>query len=254
MPEGPEVRTMVNGLQKYKNSSLESIKILSGRYKKHCGPNRMKEFLKTLPDKIESINNKGKFIWIEMKSGWSIWITLGMTGYFVNRKMKHAHIKFETSKGIFYMRDMRNFGCISFCDNKECLKSKLNKLGPDLIVEKIPKDYLYKKIKGTKSKKIIGEYLLDQSVLSGVGNYIRADVMYLAKINPFKSIQEITEEEANRIQKAVKTILLKNYKCKYGKNGCKFVIYGMDVSPLGEEVFRTKHKGRSIYWVPTYQL
>ena len=71
MPEGPEVRTMVDGLQKYKNSNLKSIKILSGRYKRHCGPNRMKEFLKTLPDKIESINNKGKFVWIQMKSGWS---------------------------------------------------------------------------------------------------------------------------------------------------------------------------------------
>ena len=71
--------------------------------------------------------------------------------------MKHDHIEFKTSKGKFYNRDMRNVGCMFFCKDKECLKKKINELGPDLIVENPSKDYLYNKIKETKSKKIIAE-------------------------------------------------------------------------------------------------
>ena len=253
MPEGPEVKTMVDRLQKFKGSNLKEINILSGRYKRHCPPTNIKEFKKTLPDKIDSINSKGKFIWIEMKSGWSIWITLGMTGHFVNRKMKHAHIQFKTGKGVFYKKDVRNFGCMFFCNDKKSLEKKISELGPDLIVETVTKDYLYNKIKSSRSKKTIAEYLLDQKVLSGVGNYVRADAMYLAGVNPFKNIQELTKKEAENIQKAVKKILRKNYKCQLKNYYCKFIIYGLEFTDKGEQIIRTKHKGRTIHWVPTHQ-
>ena len=167
--------------------------------------------------------------------------------------MKHAHIQFKTGKGVFYKKDVRNFGCMFFCNDKKSLEKKISELGPDLIVETVTKDYLYNKIKNSRSKKTIAEYLLDQKVLSGVGNYVRADAMYLAGVNPFKNIQELTKKEAENIQKAVKKILRKNYKCQLKNYYCKFIIYGLEFTDKGEPILRTKYKGRTIHWVPTHQ-
>ena len=59
---------------------------------------------------------------------------------------------------------------------------KLDKLGPDVLEENVPGDYLIQKLKRLKQTQFIGDVLLNQKVLAGVGNYIRADALYLSKI------------------------------------------------------------------------
>ena len=251
MPEGPEVRKMVDKLQKYDNAKIKNIQILSGRYKRHGKPKLMNKFLKTLPVKIDSINVKGKFVWIILKNNWSIWITLGMTGKFVSYNTKHSHIRFTTTKGTFYLNDMRNFGTVTFCEDPACLEKKVDCLGPDLIVDKPAKNYLCKKIEKTKSNKIIADYLLDQSVLAGVGNYIRADAMYMAGVYPFKNIHSLTGKECKKLQESIRKILNKNYRLKNRSH--KFLIYGKVLTDKGKRVTCTNHLGRAIYWVVTHQ-
>lgn len=45
----------------------------------------------------------------------------------------------------------------------------------------------------------IGAVLLDQRVLAGLGNYLRADVLFLCAINPYKRVQELSEAETARM-------------------------------------------------------
>ena len=72
------------------------------------------------------------------------WITLGMSGKFVNEKV-HAQdsthgrwylevMDLDTQKKtkIFY-HDMRNFGTLKFCLSKAELNDKLESLGPDIL-------------------------------------------------------------------------------------------------------------------------
>ena len=68
MPEGPEVKYLVNNLnQKLKNKVLKKINIKGGRYMKHGPPIGFDNFIKRLPLQIESINCKGKFIYFLLK-------------------------------------------------------------------------------------------------------------------------------------------------------------------------------------------
>ena len=105
MPEGPEVRTVVDQLQGGVGLAFQGIQFLSGRYVRHGPPDGYKEFLETLDldgkkseDVIEEWNAKGKFIYIVLNDGnkkppnddnfkRSIWITLGMSGRFVAASM-----------------------------------------------------------------------------------------------------------------------------------------------------------------------
>uniref|UniRef100_A0A7S3VHK1 Uracil-DNA glycosylase n=1 Tax=Chaetoceros debilis TaxID=122233 RepID=A0A7S3VHK1_9STRA len=106
MPEGPEVRTLVDQLQSGVGKRLVNLKFVSGRYTTHGSPRGFDEFRKTMTnyktddginDVIQEWNCKGKFIWVSLDKGSkvnlldedvkddfhrSIWITLGMSGRF----------------------------------------------------------------------------------------------------------------------------------------------------------------------------
>ena len=80
MPEGPEVKKIVDQMsQVLAGKTLSKIELLTGRYSK-TQPDGFSDFSKSLPMKISSIKCKGKFIYFETDSDWSIWNTLGMSG------------------------------------------------------------------------------------------------------------------------------------------------------------------------------
>ena len=137
MPEGPEVKILVDQLkQKLNNSNIISLNINSGRYSKKK-PDNYDNFTNSLPTKINSINCKGKFIWFEMENGWMIWNTLGMTGGWKNVKTKYSHLTLLTEKEgqdlELYFDDYRNFGTFKFMNNKSDLNKKLKDLGCDVL-------------------------------------------------------------------------------------------------------------------------
>jgi formamidopyrimidine-DNA glycosylase len=122
MPEGPEVRTLVDQLQAGVDRRLVDIQFLSGRYVRHGRPLGFADFAKTITptstdtsqdldgntgpaiDIIKDWNAKGKFIYITLdttvensaKDGdandflRSIWVTLGMTGQFVSETVHES--------------------------------------------------------------------------------------------------------------------------------------------------------------------
>ena len=57
--------------------------------------------------KLNLIQNKGKFIYINFPNN-ILGIKLNY-GHLVETNGKHSHIKFSTSKGDFYIEDLRNF-------------------------------------------------------------------------------------------------------------------------------------------------
>jgi formamidopyrimidine-DNA glycosylase len=128
MPEGPEVRTLVDQLQQGGaiGRRLVDIQFLSGRYVRHGRPKGFEAFAQTmtpwfqksgstspltLVDRIQEWNAKGKFIYIILDDGRrsnpppngegddddyqrSIWITLGMSGRFMSEKAHREDPRF----------------------------------------------------------------------------------------------------------------------------------------------------------------
>lgn len=257
MPEGPEVSLMSYLLnENFKNSILKDIKIVSGRYIRHGIPDEIKSFIKNkLPTKIIDVKNKGKFLYIELKNNLYISLSLGLSGHIVFTKNNYTHYHFETNKGIFYLEDMRNFATIHILTSSE-LEKKLSSLGPDLLHNKISDKLFIERVSKYK-KKPIASVLLNQKVFSGIGNYIRADALYLAKISPFRLIQDLSNEELKRIKKSLKTVMnwaLKSHIKHKFMRSYRFKVYGRKLTGKDEEVVAEPlEKGRSIYWVPSIQ-
>jgi len=262
MPEGVEVKLQLEKLKKLIGQNIVSIDILSGRYSRHGPPCGFEKIIKKLPLIIEKIQQKGKFVFMTLSQKWYVLITLGMTGRLILKKnpshpQKHYHIQFVTPKYILYFYDLRNFGTIQFTDDENILNQKLNKLGFDPLQTKItPTEFISHLHKFPANRKI-GELLLDQQFISGIGNYLRADILYCAKIHPKSEIQYLPTNVLKILLKCIQKTMNSSYqrqKLKIKKE-YKFIIYKQSKSPLGNPTDKYKDKnGRTIWYVPDEQI
>jgi DNA-formamidopyrimidine glycosylase len=253
MPEGPEVTFMGHELnERYKGCVLEKIKIVSGRYIRHGIPKELEYFMKKkLPLKIEGFYNKGKFLYMKLEDNHYIGIVLAMTGHILFAKEKHTHYHFITNCGTFYIEDIRNFASIHYYDKNE-IEKKLKTIGPDLLNERVSDKTFMTQLQ-KKPNQMIADVLLDQHLISGVGNYLRADSLYDSKISPFVYVKDMKPNDFKRLKKSLKKIMKKAVKShiqhKYMKS-YQFLVYGRKKTKKGEEVKRKKmDNGRSIYYV-----
>ena len=280
MPEGPEVKYLVDNLnKKLKNKILKKININGGRYKKHGPPIGFNNFVSKLPLQIESVNCKGKFIYFLFKdSETSMWNTLGMSGWWIKKQEKHNNLEFiyDNNKKI-YFNDMRNFGTFKFCHASN-LEKKLNTLGADILDEKDQYEMFKKRIDRKRNDTFIASAILDQKVSAGVGNYIRAEALYVAKLSPFRKIKDVSEEELKILWEVCRQIgwyfydedkgkklkiINGKYKiaAKYKKHGPSkykpgaeyFFVYRQDKDPMGNKVIHEKIGDRMIHYVKKIQ-
>lgn len=100
--------------------------------------------------------------------------------------------------GVFHLQPVNNF------------KSLLpyHGIGPDLIQEEITPEYLLSRFQ--KLRIPIKSALLEQKILSGIGNIYASEILFFCKISPFKPTNKITREEIESIIYHSKRILQKS--------------------------------------------
>lgn len=111
--------------------------------------------------------------------------------------------------------------------------------------------------------------LLDQTIISGLGNIYADEVLFLSKINPLKKGSDITLNECERIKKSAKEVIekailcggttIKSYTSSLGVTG-RFQQYLMVHKRENElckncntAIIRIKVGGRSTYYCPNCQ-
>jgi DNA-formamidopyrimidine glycosylase len=270
MPEGPEVKRIsvqLNGLLAGK--IISNLEFLSGRYITHGIPKGTDSFQSVNNKKIKSINCKGKFIWFEFENypEISIWNTLGMTGSWSREQGQHARMKisFMDESSIFFS-DIRNFGTINFSFSKNELLKKLGSIGPDMLSSPPTKEEFTRIVKKQKDK-TLPEFMMNQKMISGVGNYVKAEALYLAGISPLRTCSSLSEKEITALQDSIDKVLsasynsggstIKTYRDVYGNVGTfksRFLVYGNAVDPQGNKIQKLETKdGRTTFWVPDLQ-
>lgn len=267
MPEVAEVRRYVDALNEFVlGKYFEGIHVVSGRYYTNI-PDNIENFCYNLPSKLIKIDCKGKFIYFQFENKWNIWNTLGLTGSWTMTPMEHNRLifKFENNKNI-YFNDIRNFGTLKFSNDQNALDKKLKSLGPDILIEPCSDELFYTKLQNNKNK-TLPEFLMDQSIISGVGNYIKAESLYLAKLSPHRLAGSINFEEASRLNLAIHSIAKESYRTGgstfktysdfYGETGNysdRFMVYGKKKDLLGNLVkTETTKDKRTTHWVPSVQ-
>lgn len=303
MPELCEVIFLSMYLfKKLKKKKLKNIEVLKGRYT-HQKMNGLDEIKEVLPLRVIRINSKGKFLWFELKdknnNNWYLLNTLGLTGYWdtdMDNISNRVMFEFESDKTNerYYYVDARNFGTLEFTSDINKLNNKLEKLAPDFLKENLNYDIMRERISELLSKKRkereIVKILMSQDkgegLGSGLGNYLTAEILYKAKISPYRKLSSLSDDEIKNLTDSIKYItkqcytnnktgymelfdentLKKHYKKvkeeiypNYHsdikiKEDFDFNVYGLEKDKYGNTIKADKIiPGRTTYWVPKIQ-
>jgi formamidopyrimidine-DNA glycosylase len=249
MPEAPEVRNYFIYIKPIlDNERIITYELLSGKYTNKKNISNV-EKLENL--KIIDIILKGKTIFIKCTQNISIAFVHGMTGYYSTEKEKHSRFVLYLEDNNLYFNDPRNFGTITVYTSEEEFNKAYNKLGPDILNHDVSYEEFYSRI-DKKSKLEIGHVLLDQNIICGIGNYLRCDILWYSKINHYRKIGSLTENEKKLLYNASINIIKYHAGLEYKldvETDEEFFVYMQDEDLYGNEVLREKYRGRTIHYV-----
>ena len=165
--------------------------------------NKTEKYIFTYPSMLDYISKNSETQWIE-------------------NDLKHLNVEFITDyKNIsFYFYDQLSFGTLKAVDcdtnGETILEKKLKELGPDLLDNKTTFELFKKQIrKKINENKAIGTVIVNQKIISGVGNYLRADALWMAKLSPFRKVQDITNDELKLLYEAIVGLIWGDYDYKF---------------------------------------
>ena len=266
MPEIAEVETVRNTLKKrILHKKIVDFKI----YYKPIVLNDEKEVKENLIHKeFIDIKRIGKWLLFETDTHYLL-SHLRMEGkYFLKKQNdpleKHEHVEILFSDGMsMRYHDTRKFGRMKLVKKEELYNFEgIKKQGIEPISNELTKEYLFSKI--SKKALPMKTILLDQTIISGLGNIYADEVLFDAKISPFKKGKDITIEECEKLKNSSKKIItaaikdggttIRSYTSSLGVTG-RFQQHLMVHSKDGEfcglcgtKIEKTFVNGRSTYY------
>lgn len=271
MPELAEVETIKSGITPLiKNRAVEKIDICtkSIRY-----PLNINNLLALEGKTITSILRRGKYLLWLLNDHSCLMIHFGMSGTLsINPKteLKHTHVIFTLSSGnrLVY-KDPRRFGMIACYQNLDDFETE-KKLGIEPFSVAMTAEYLYQQLK--KCHRSIKASLMDQKFIAGLGNIYVNEVLFEAKISPFKPSDTIGKKAACRLYQAITSVLtkaiqsggstLKDHRKVDGNLGYfqhQFKVYNCDGQACSRcldqnTIIKTKQNQRSTFYCPGCQI
>jgi len=290
MPELPEVMDTAMKL----NKELQNLYLLTIKYSDdyNSRDNYGNSIEKDLPLHLQEIFTKGKRINFlcensKNQAGVFVWF-FAMTGRLcfehrgspliemIFNKNKKDDKKYSEKDNItLYYEDSRKLGFMKYAICEHELDDIYKDVGPDFLLGQVSYEYFESVIKNKRIKnKQIGDLLIINSYFSGIGNYLRAEILYAAKVSPFRTLDSLTDKEIKKIYDNTLKIMneslelggmsFRDYLDPFGNEG-KFIckVYGQKTDPKGNKVISekigtppksSKDNRRTIHWVESVQV
>ena len=271
MPEIAEVETVRNVLKK---SILHKRIIGVDIYYDKMIEGDVEEFKKCLiNNEFVDIKRVGKWLIFGLNNYYML-SHLRMEGkYFIKNtseeKAKHEHVimHFADNKDLRY-HDTRKFGRMKIIPKYALYETEeIKKQGKEPGSKELTSEYLVSKFK--LKKEPIKTALLDQTIISGLGNIYADEVLFASKINPTRPANSITLDEALKIALSSARIIkkamemggttIRSYTSSLGVTGhyqdylCVHKRENLPCPSCGEKIIRIKVGGRSTYLCPKCQ-
>lgn len=291
MPEGPELHVITEEMNSIlKGARATHITVVDGPFRFNEKPiyanfrqgvaefNRFATHNKVV---VEFVRNKGKYMYLRliseerdvegnfkyerfMLSHLSLggnWLTIPGAHMMVVLRYIDANGKEQK----LYYHDHRHRGKL-YMFTREQAKAWLARIGPDVLSRGFTREIYDQIMARPKVQKMtIDVMIMEQEFFSGVGNYLRAEILNAAHIDPRRKISSFSKVELSRLYKAIvdktsesyaaRGTTLDTYRDVYGREGgYKPVIYDKAKDPKGNSIVKYKDvNGRTMHWVPATQ-
>jgi formamidopyrimidine-DNA glycosylase len=207
MPELPEVETSRRGISPHIIGSTVSEVIIRQPQLRWKVPANLQDQL--LNKKLLSIDRRAKYLLLNFESG-TLLIHLGMSGSLRICPLKtcvekHDHADFIFEQCLLRYTDPRRFGAILWLGLTPQDSTLLNHLGPEPLTEEFTGQHLFE-LAG-KRKLPVKQFIMDQKVVTGVGNIYATEALFIAGISPKRAAGNISLKRYLILATAIKEIL-----------------------------------------------
>jgi formamidopyrimidine-DNA glycosylase len=212
VPELPEVELTRRHLDEaMRGRRLERVSTTHPRTARHNagGPKEVDERLEGRT--VLGVGRKGKFLAAPLDDGQTLVAHLGMSGRFTvgepsDEEPTHTHFRATLDDGVeVRFIDPRTFGFVAVVAPDEIAGSGLGRIGPDAWETAPSPDELAGALAGRTAP--VKALLLDQVIVSGLGNIYADEALHLAGIHPLRPGGELGHDELKRLVQAVAVVL-----------------------------------------------
>lgn len=267
MPELPEVETIRRTLEQYVlNKTIAAVDVHWGKIiKEPDDTGKFKNLI--IGQTIQKLDRRGKFLLFYLND-FVLISHLRMEGKYSVHSLqddikKHTHVVFTFTDGQeLRYNDVRKFGTMHLYPiGRELNEAPLKKLGPEPFDASFTFEYFKNKLQ--KTERLIKAVLLDQSVVTGLGNIYVDETLFKAGVHPLRRANTLNDSEIENIQKAAIATLaeavelggttIRSYVNSQGEMGMfqqELFVYGQDgeaCKQCGKEIIKLKVAGRGTH-------
>lgn len=270
MPELPEVETTRRGIAPYiENKQVTQVVIRNPRLR---WPVTAELDEKLSGQRIQSVSRRAKYLLLTTATG-SLLIHLGMSGSLrilssYQPPAKHDHIDIVFSdEFILRFTDPRRFGAVLWTTEPLSQHPLLHHLGPEPLDATFDASYLLQRSR--KRRVNIKTFIMNASIVVGVGNIYASESLFIAGIHPKLIAAKLTSEQAEKLVSAIKLTLqkaiaaggttLRDFRDSEGKPGYfaqELWVYGRQNQPCkqcGHPIELIRQAQRATYFCPHCQ-
>lgn len=278
MPELPEVETIRRSLaEKLPGYKIEKMLVY------HPGSVLNPHHFNVSGARFVNFRRRGKYLLIDLDQAGKpllMVVHLRMTGKLLyadkeEKPDKHTHIRFYLTsaggldKAILDFNDVRKFGRIEFLDPSEESRHKgLIKLGPEPLGNDWQFDDFWQ-LAQRRPNSYIKNFILDQSVVTGIGNIYADESLFRAGILPKTKLKNISKKRLKNLYSVIPQVLeqaigfrgtsFRDYVDSFGNKGhfqLELKVYhreGQACRNCGATILKSKLAGRGTHYCPKCQ-
>lgn len=281
MPELPEVETVRRGLERWVvGKKFSQVRALHPRV---LNPHSIAPLEVLEGARVKSVERRGKFLWFLLNRPETLVAHLGMSGQFLLQpittgEVRHLRASFilgnssvgnwgRSTRQLQFI-DQRTFGWLAVDQLQDGIPTLVQHIARDPFDQEFNRKAIIAKIASRKTQ--IKKALLDQSVMSGVGNIYADESLWRAKIHPESYCEELSNAQIGRVIDKARQVMAQalevggtsfddlyiNVNGESGYFERSLAVYGQEGEPCprcGREIRRIIFANRSSHFCPTCQ-
>jgi len=217
---------------------------------------------------VTAVEARGKHLLIHASGSWTLHSHMGMTGSWhlyrpgeAWQKPAHrAHAVLETAELLAICFTPKSIELLSATGLRR--HEYLGQLGPDILVAPLPMEEILKRFRQHAARPL-GEAVMDQLIVCGIGNIYKSELLFLERLDPFGVVADLKDEQLSRLMDQAHALMRVNLdnaarRTRFRPDGRRFWVYGRVAEPCfvcGTPILvrRQGNLGRSTYFCPQCQ-
>jgi endonuclease VIII len=256
MPEGDTIRSAANRIgAALIGAEIESIETPHPRHGKDAWPDKL------AGRKVRAVDAHGKHLMMRFEGGLTLHSHLRMNGAWGvyprgrrwHRGAHRAWLVIRTAEHDVVQFDGPVLELMT--DGRSRFDQRLARLGPDLLADEFDDAAFLRRLREDDQTRGLGDALLDQRNVAGIGNIWKTEGCFAARIDPWRKLRDVNDDEALSVIRALRPLMQQSVVSGFPENVQIYKRHGTPC-PRCQTTISARGQGddnRTTYWCPGCQ-